>query len=59
MISYVKGILAEKAKNRIVGRVRMMGIDFCPDVGAGSFTAARGRGKIYTHLQVREDDMSL
>ena len=39
MISYVKGILAEKAKDRIVVESGMMGI------GAGSFTAARGRGK--------------
>lgn len=46
MISYVKGLLAEKAKIRIVVESGMMGIGiFVPDVGAGSFTAARGRGK--------------
>ena len=46
VISYVKGILAEKAKDRIVVESGMMGIGiFSPDVGAGSFTAARGRGK--------------
>ena len=47
MISYVKGILAEKAKDRIVVESGMI----LPPLGE--------EVKIYTHLQVREDDMSL
>ena len=35
-----------ESKGPYRGRVRHDGDrDFCPDVGAGSFTAARGRGK--------------
>ena len=54
MISYVKGILAEKAKDRIVVESGMMGIGiFVPYVGAGSLPPLGEEVKIYTHLQVR------
>ena len=43
MISYVKGILAEKAKDRIVVESGMMGIGiFVPGLGQAAVTAGLG-----------------
>ena len=58
MISYVKGILAEKAKDRIVVESGMMGIGiFVPMSVLEALPPLGEEVKIYTHLQ--EDDMSL
>ena len=60
MISYVKGILAEKAKDRIVVESGMMGIGIFVPMSVLEVLPPLGEEvKIYTHLQVREDDMSL
>ena len=60
MISYVKGILAEKAKDRIVVEYGMMGIGIFVPMSVLEVLPPLGEEvKIYTHLQVREDDMSL
>ena len=60
MISYVKGILAEKAKDRIVVESGMMGIGIFVPMSVLDVLPPLGEEvKIYTHLQVREDDMSL
>ena len=60
MISYVKGILAEKAKDRIVVEAGMMGIGIFVPMSVLEVLPPLGEEvKIYTHLQVREDDMSL
>ena len=60
MISYVKGILAEKAKDRIVVESGMMGIRIFVPMSVLEVLPPLGEEvKIYTHLQVREDDMSL
>ena len=59
MISYVKGILAEKAKDRIVVESGMMGIGIFVPMSVLEVLPPLGEEvKIYTHLQVREDDMS-
>ena len=58
MISYVKGILAEKAKDRIVVESGMMGIGIFVPMSVLEVLPPLGEEvKIYTHLQVREDDM--
>ena len=58
MISYVKGILAEKAKDRIVVESGMMGIGIFVPMSVLEVLPPLGEEvKIYTHL--REDDMSL
>lgn len=60
MISYVKGILAEKMSDRIVVESGMMGIGIFVPVSVLEALPSLGETvKIYTHLQVREDDMSL
>ena len=56
MISYVKGILAEKAKDRIVVESGMMGIGIFVPMSVLEVLPPLGEEvKIYTHLQVRED----
>ena len=57
MISYVKGILAEKAKDRIVVESGMMGIGIF--VPMSVLEVLPPLGEEVKHLQVREDDMSL
>ncbi len=60
MISYIKGILAEKTKDRIVVESGMMGIGIFVPVSVLEALPPIGENvKIYTHLQVREDDLSL
>ena len=60
MISYVKGILAEKAKDRIVVESGMMGIGIFVPMSVLEVLPPLGEEvKIYTHLQVREDDMEM
>ena len=58
MISYVKGILAEKAKDRIVVESGMMGIGIFVPMSVLEVLPPLGE-EVNTHLQVREDDMSL
>ena len=60
MISYVRGTLAEKEKDRIVVEAGQVGIGIF--VPLSVLEALPGLGeevKIYTSLQVREDDLSL
>lgn len=60
MISYIKGTLAEKLKDRIVVESGMMGIGiFVPTSVLEALPPLGENIKIYTHLQVREDDLSL
>ena len=58
MISYVKGILAEKAKDRIVVESGMMGIGIFVPMSVLEVLPPLGEEvKIYTHLQVRDLEM--
>ena len=60
MISYVRGILAEKEKDRIVVEAGMIGIGIFVPLSVLELLPAVGEEvKIYTYLQVREEDLSL
>ncbi len=60
MISYIKGTLAEKEKDRIVVESGMMGVGiFVPLSVLEALPPLGEEVKIYTYLQVREDDLSL
>ena len=60
VISYIKGTLAEKYKDHIVVESGMMGIKIFVPMSVLEFLPSAGENvKIYTHLQVREDDLSL
>lgn len=60
MISYVRGILAEKEKDRIVVEAGQIGFGiFVPLTTLELLPSLGTEVRIYTHLQVKEDDMSL
>lgn len=60
MISYIRGILAEKAKERIVVEAGPVGMGIYVPMSVLEVLPAIGEEvKIYTYLQVREDDLSL
>ena len=60
MISYVRGILAEKEKDRIVVEAGQIGFGIFVPISTLELLPPLGTEvRIYTHLQVKEDDMSL
>ena len=60
MISYVRGILVEKEKDRIVVEAGQIGFGiFVPLTTLELLPSLGTEVRIYTHLQVKEDDMSL
>ena len=60
MISYVKGALAEKSGDRIVVEAGPVGLGIYVPLSVLEVLPPLGEeGKIYTYLQVREDDLSL
>lgn len=60
MISYVRGILAEKEKDRIVVEAGQVGFGiFVPLTTLEQLPSLGTEVRVYTHLQVKEDDMSL
>ncbi|MGN0986567.1 MAG: Holliday junction branch migration protein RuvA [Otoolea sp.] len=60
MISYVRGILAEKEKDRIVVEAGQVGFGiFVPLTTLELLPPLGTEVRVYTHLQVKEDDMSL
>ena len=60
MISYVRGVLAEKAKDMIVVEAGQVGMGIHVPLSVLECLPPLGEEvKIYTYLQVREDDLSL
>ena len=60
MISYVKGALAEKSGDRIVVEAGPVGLGIYVPLSVLEVLPPLGEEvKIYTYLQVREDDLSL
>lgn len=60
MISYVKGALAEKSEDRIVVEAGPVGLGIYVPLSVLEVLPPLGEEvKIYTYLQVREDDLSL
>lgn len=60
MISYVRGVLAEKTKDMIVVEAGQVGMGIHVPLSVLEFLPPLGEEvKIYTYLQVREDDLSL
>lgn len=60
MISYVRGILAEKGKDRIVVEAGMIGIEIFVPLSVLELLPPLGEEvKIHTFLQVREEELSL
>ena len=60
MISYVRGVLAEKAKDMIVVEAGQVGMGIHVPLSVLELLPPLGEEvRIYTYLQVREDDLSL
>ena len=60
MIHFIKGTLAEKAENRVVVETGGIGYDvFVPDNSSVYMLNESESVKLYTHMAIRQDDVSL